>query len=111
MTKINFNGHQVGDVLEGVYAVINHYVNPVIGMLRLDEEDGRPFNEDRLRKAYMNAATDIVEALGKHVTERLTEERERIARNIETAGPLYFDEHGAPCIDPGVAARIAREGA
>jgi len=79
MTKIDFNGHQVGDVLEGVFAAINHHVNPVVGMLRLDNEDGRPFDEDRLRKAYMNAAAVIVEELGKHVTERLAKEIEEAA--------------------------------
>lgn len=79
MTKINFNGHQVDDVLEGVYAVINHYVNPVVGMIRLDDEDGRPYNKDRLRKAYMNAAVAILEELGKHVTERLAEDIEEVA--------------------------------
>lgn len=39
---ILFNGHQVRDLREGVYAVISHHISPAVGLIRLNDADGVP---------------------------------------------------------------------
>lgn len=64
---IDFNGHQVKDVHEGIFAVINHYTNPIIGQVQLDTRDGLPYNAERTHEAQRKAADDIYREMTKHV--------------------------------------------
>ena len=71
---MKFNGHNVESIEEGVFAVINHYVNPVVGFIRVDDAHGRPYNRERLQKAYADAASDIRAEFMRNLFEAMSKD-------------------------------------
>lgn len=66
---LEFAGHRVHSVAQGIEAVISHTVSPVVGKIRLDDADGVATGADGLPEAFGRAAGAVVDELAQVLVE------------------------------------------
>lgn len=64
----NFHGYDVGNIEQGIAAVISHYVAPTVGMIRLNDSDGIFSDHDTLGRAIRQAARVLRHVLPEQLT-------------------------------------------